>query len=258
MTTTQRPPAHPALVVVAVLFVAVVVGVGATELFSHVVSRTVETSTVHRPTGDRFTVDSETGDVTVVPSTDGQVHVHTVVRHGIGTPDLVEESTPSGVRLDADCDDFGTSDCSVAYTVELPPAFALTVSGAHGDVTARGLTGPVRVDRSTGDIALFDVTGPVDVTSRAGEITALGLRGDTVQARSDTGDVRLELLEPPRSVVVGTEFGEVDVALPAGAAYRVSAWTRFGDRSVTVPVDPFSDRAVTIDGGTGDVRLHTT
>jgi hypothetical protein len=245
------------VLVAAVLLVVVVIGTGAVQVFSQVVNSTIEKSSVYVPLAERFTVDSDAGDVTVVPSGDGQVHVRTVVRHGLGQPHLVEESTPSGVRLDIDCDDLLASGCDVEYSVELPPSFELMVSGSAGDVTARGLTGPIRVDRSGGDIALFDVTGPVDVTSSSGEITALGLRSDTVRAETRTGDVRLELLEPPQAVQVDAQYGEVDVAVPAGVGYRVSAWTRSGDRSVTVPVDPGSDRTITVDGGTGDVRLHT-
>jgi DUF4097 and DUF4098 domain-containing protein YvlB len=150
-----------------------------------------------------------------------------------------------------------TSRCDVAYTVELPPSFEVVVSGMTGDVTARGLTGPVRIDRGSGDIALFDVNGPVDVTSITGEITAMGLGSDTVRAESITGDVRLELLQPPQSVQVDATSGEVDVIVPAGAGYRVSAWTRSGERAVTVPVDPSSPRMITVDGGSGDVRLRT-
>jgi hypothetical protein len=76
-------------------------------------------------------------------------------------------------------------------------------------------------------------------------------------AESISGDVRLELLAPPQSVQVDAARGEVDVIVPAGASYRVSAWTRSGERAMTVPVDPSSPRMITVDGGSGDVRLHT-
>ncbi len=173
------------MVAAAVLLVVVVIGTGAVQLFSQIVSGTIESTSVLTPLADRFTVDTD-ADLTVVPSTDGQVRVHTVVRHGLGQPDLVEESTPAGVRLDVDCNAMLASSCDVAYAVELPPSFELVVSGMAGDVTARGLTGPVRVDRGSGDIALFDVNGPVDVTSISGEITAMGLGSDTVRAESIT------------------------------------------------------------------------
>ena len=255
----ERAPAQPhrGVVVAAVLLVVVVIGTGAVQLFSQVARGTVESSRVLRPLAERLTVDSAIGDVTVVPSTDGQVHVHTVVRHGLGQPVLVQESTPSGVRLDVDCNEMLPSHCDVTSTVELPPAFELVVNGTAGDVTARGLTGPIRVDREGGDIALFDTTGPVDVTTTWGEITARGMRSDTVRAESRTGDVRLELLDPPQTVQVNAQAGEVDVEVPAEADYRVSVWTRWGEESVGVPVDPASPRMITVDGDSGDIRLHT-
>jgi hypothetical protein len=244
--------------VAAVLLVVVVVGTGAAQLFSQTVSSVIDRTSTYTPIADRFTVDADSGDVTVVPSGDGRVHVRTVVRHGIGQPELVEESTASGVRLDLVCDDLFASHCDVTYTVELPPSFELVVTGVAGDVTARAMTGPVRVERQYGDIALFDVTGPVDIESSSGDVTALGLRSESVRAETRSGDVRLELVEPPQAVQVDSEDGEVDVAVPAGVTYRVSAWTRSGERAVTVPVDPASDRSITIDGGNGDLRLHTS
>jgi hypothetical protein len=259
-TSTPIRPRH-GLVVVAVIFVALVVGTGAIQLFTRTASTTTERSTVYTPVGQRFTVEGDADDLTIVPSADGQVHVRTVVRHGITQPELVEESTPSGVYLDASCDrlfdGFFDGDCDVAYTVELPPSFELVTAGNAGDVTVRGLTGPVRVDRSAGDVELIDVSGPVDVTLEGGEITAHGLRSDTVRAESMSGDVRLDLVEPPEAVRVATGSGEVDVTVPAETSYRVSASTNDGERSVTVPLDPASPRTITITGVSGDVWLHT-
>jgi Putative adhesin len=256
VTAPARPRPNAGVVAAAVLLVVVVAVSGATQLFSQVVESTLERTTTFTPVVDRFAVD-DAGDVAITPSSDGRVHVRTVVRHGLGRPDLMEESTPSGVRLDVDCNALLASRCDVRYEVELPPSFEVVVGGSAGDVTARGLTGPLRVDRDEGEIALFGVTGPLDVTTTSGDITGLDLRSQNVRAESRSGDVRLALLEPPQSVQVHAVTGDVDVAVPAGGGYRVSASTHYGDRSVTVPLDPAAERAVTVDSSNGDVRVRT-
>jgi hypothetical protein len=256
VTAPARVKAHPAVLTAAVLLVVVACGTGAVSLLSQVVSGTVERTSTFTPATARFQVDADTGDVALSPSSDGQVHVRTVVRHGLGEPELIEESTPAGLRLDVDCNDGLATRCDVEYTVEVPPAYEVVIGGTAGDVTASRITGPLTVDRLSGDIAVYDLTGPLDLRSRTGEITGDALRSEVLRATSDTGDVRLELLTPPRSVDITTAAGEVDLAVPVGATYRVDAGTDAGEENVLVPVDPASDRVLRIDSITGDVNVR--
>jgi hypothetical protein len=255
VTAPAPTKAHPVVVAAAVLMVLLVCGTGAFALLSGVVTGTVERTNAFTPATDRLVVDAD-GDVTIGPSSDGQVHVHTIVRHGLGEPEIVQESTASGVRLDAGCREFLAVHCDIRHEVQVPPTFEVVIDGADGDVTASRLSGPLTVDRLTGDITAVDLTGPLDLRSRTGEITGDTLRTDVLRAASDTGDVRLELLAPPRSVDITTAAGEVDLAVPVGTAYRVDADTDSGEESVLIPVDPASDRVLRIHGDTGDVTVR--
>jgi DUF4097 and DUF4098 domain-containing protein YvlB len=174
----------------------------------------------------------------------------------MGEPELIEESTPAGLRLDVDCNDGLATRCDVDYTVEVPPAYEVVIGGTAGDITASRLTGPLTVERLSGDIAVFDLTGPLDLRTRSGEITGDALRTAVLRAESDTGDVRLELLAAPRSVDIGTANGEVDLAVPVDTAYRVAATTDSGEASVLVPVDPASAQELRVESDTGDVTVR--
>jgi hypothetical protein len=250
---TARP--HPGVVVAAVLFVLVVIGGGALQLLSQAATGRFERTSTLTPSAERFTVASDSGTVRLSPSTDGSVHVRTAVSYGLGEPELVEEATPVGVRLDATCSGLLATHCEVDYVVEVPPSFAVSVEGTSGDVTVSGLTGPVTVNRGSGDIALFDLSGPVDVASRSGVISGNGLRSDVVRAGTGSGDVQLELLEPPRTLAVDTGTGEVDVAVPA-TGYRVETRTTTGETSVLVPVDPAAPGTIVLGSRTGNVRVR--
>jgi DUF4097 and DUF4098 domain-containing protein YvlB len=257
VSTPAPAKAHPAVVAAAVLAVLLACGAGAFSLLSEIVTSTVERTNVFPPATDRLLIDAD-GDVTIGPSADGQVHVHTVVRHGLGEPEIVQESTTAGVRLGAGCREFLAVRCDVLHQVQVPPAFHVVIDGSDGDVTATRLTGPLTVDRSTGDITAVDLTGPLDLRSRTGEIRGDALRGEAVRAESTTGDVQLELLVPPRSVEVTARDGEVDVAVPADTTYRVEADTRSGEERVLVPLDPASTRTLRLRGVSGDVTVRPT
>jgi hypothetical protein len=257
MITSEHPKAHPAVVAAAVLMVVLVCGTGALGLLSEAMTSTAERTNAFTPAAARLVIDAD-GDVTLGPSPDGQVHVRTTVRHGLDTPRIVQETTPAGVQLDAGCREFLAVRCDISHEVQVPPAFEVVIDGSDGDVTASGLSGPLTVDRYSGDITAVDLSGPLDLRSRAGEISGDALRVDVLRAASDTGDVRLELLTPPQSVDVTTENGEVDLAVPADATYRVDATTDSGEQRVLVPLDPASARTLHVIGDTGDVTVRPT
>jgi hypothetical protein len=249
------PPHRPSRIVVsaAVLLVVLVCGTGAVQLLSQVATGTVERTSVLTPQAARFVVDSDVGDVALGPSADGQVHVHSVVRYGMGQPELVEQSTSTGVRLDLDCN---ATRCDVAYEVQVPPGFEVVIGGTAGDVTASGLSGPLTVDREVGDIAVFDVSGPLDLHSSTGEITGESVRSEVVRMTSTRGDVRLDLQVAPRTLDVESTTGEMDLAVPGDVAYRVDARTGSGEERVLVPVDSASPRTISASGETGDLTLR--
>jgi Putative adhesin len=258
--TTEQPTEpirrpHPGVVVTAVLFVVVVIGSGALQLLSQAATGRYERTSTLVPSSERFTVAGDSGSVRLSPSSDGDVHVRTSVSYGLGEPELIEEATPAGVRLDATCSGVLATHCEVDYVVEVPPSFAVFVEGSSGDVTVSSLTGPVTVDRSTGDIALFDLAGPLDVTTRTGVISGNGLRSDVVRAETRSGDIQLGLVEPPHTLAVDTGTGEVDVAVPA-TGYRVDARSGTGEATVLVPTDPVAPGTIVVGSGSGDVRVR--
>ena len=157
MTAPAPAKAHPAVVTAAVLMVLLVCGTGAFALLSEVVTSTFERTNAFTPATNRLVVDAE-GDVTIGPSSDGQVHVHTVVQHGLGEPEIVQESTAAGVRLDARCREFLAVRCDIRHEIQVPAAFEVVIDGVDGDVTASRLSGPLTVDRLTGDITAIDLT----------------------------------------------------------------------------------------------------
>lgn len=142
----------------------------------------------------------------------------------------VQASTTSG---DIDADGIRAGDAG------------LTMRTEFGDVRAADVrAGSVRAQSSSGDVVLRTVEtsgadGIVGVT-RFGGVTFEGTSGRSTTATSDSGDIVLRPARHAGPVTATTKFGDVDIALPAGAGAEVTLATRFG--RITAPF-PVGDRA---------------
>lgn len=168
--------------------------------------------------------DPRTAEVAVVEEEGG-----TAVRVGypqVALPEPVEEWERRRVDL----------------TVLVPPGSPLSVETADGDVEAKGLREPLRVDTRRGDVRIL-TGGPVDAVSEHGEI-----------------DVHfLSMGWPGRSRLV-TTTGPIVAELPAGGAAEVRFRTSgplTTDYSVAIDRDPASSlKSGTATIGAGGPRLE--
>jgi hypothetical protein len=242
----------------AVAFVTLAVLGGAAGFLSEVFESSVVRSTELSSTVSALTVHNTQGDVRLSPSPDHVVHVVTEIRRGLEEPVTTETSDADGVVLSAECgtEGFGAT-CSVDYTVQVPPAYAVRVQVGSGQVSARGLTGGVTVDVEHGSVALHDLAGPVDVRSDSGEVRAIGLSSPMVAVDTSSGDVQLYLRTPPDAVQARTDHGSVDIRLPGTTTYRVSADAGDGIEWIGVRNDPASPHAVVATTGTGHIQIGT-
>jgi hypothetical protein len=253
VTTPRR-----AVLVLAVLFVMFVTGTGAVALASEMFRSTTERRATLLSGVERLTVYNSAGNVRLVPSVDGAVHVRTRAEFGLQAPTLIEESTPDGALLQAHCDD-GPLDCSVDYTIEVPPDFALQVRAVFGTVTARGLSGRVELEVGSGRVELFDLSGPVSVLAHDAVVDASRLTSASVTVSNVVGDVSLDLLNAPSSVDVHSVYGDLDIAVPAEQQrYRVDTDAGRGSRRVGVGTDRTSAHAITASSRQGSIRIRPT
>lgn len=163
------------------------------------------------------------------------------------------------------------------------------IHSSAGNVSLRGLNGPIEVTMQSGDLSLEDVITPMaslenkagdiklrkiegNVNARAasGDIDAQGLAGKTLSVESVSGDVHVEFEVPVSgSVNVRTVNGDTVIALPDGSDCRVSLSTLRGDVHCTVPLEDEarSDQRVTgrlgegsgsidVSGINGDITLR--
>ncbi|MFD4725847.1 DUF4097 family beta strand repeat-containing protein [Streptomyces seoulensis] len=168
-----------------------------------------------------LSVTTKGGNIDVVPGDGTGAHVTEKIRYADDKP-RTEHSVGDGrLTLTAPrCDD-----CSVNYTVSVPPGTTLTLDTDGGNITIRGVNGATKARTGGGNVHVID-TAP-----------------KTLSARTDGGTIEASLTRPPSSVDAETGGGNITVRLPRGT-YAVEATTGGGRTDVSVPTDPDSPHHV--------------
>ncbi|GAA3705609.1 hypothetical protein GCM10022224_083840 [Nonomuraea antimicrobica] len=126
--------------------------------------------------------------------------------------------------------------CSVDYEIEVPKGLHLDLRAGSGNLTLRGLSGPLELDLGSGDA------------------DAAGLTGKKVFAKSGSGNVELEFLAAPESTELDTGSGDITLDVPDGA-YAVKSDMGSGDSNISVRTDASAPNKISITAGSGDVTV---
>jgi hypothetical protein len=258
LTDPVSPPARTrrGVLIAAVLIVLFVIGNGAVQLTFQVLQTHFSQNSTIVPLAQQITVKGYEGSVVLVPSPDSRVHVQASGTYGAAHPDLVEDSTETGVVLEARCRDVTFVTCKVDYAIQVPPAFAVKVQGGSTDVLVRNLSGAIDIDLVAGSAEVSGSTGPLQMHSGSGTLSGDQIRSSVITATTVAGGVNLDLVVAPQSLTVDTGVGDVSIMVPGAYTYRVSADTADGHKQVGVAQDVNSTRAITATSESGDVRIR--
>jgi hypothetical protein len=111
---------------------------------------------------------------------------------------------------------------------------ALAVNSVDGDVQIDGVRGACTVTAVSGDIQARGIVGELQATANDGDVTVTGCHLAGCAVSSTSGDVRIE------------------TALTAGGHYTIS--TNDGDASLVIPPDAGATMQLTTVGGDLDIR----
>lgn len=176
-------------------------------------------------------------DVAVEEGPGPDVTVDSVAAGSFRAPHVRVETTATSIHISGGCRPFWFGHCRVSLTVHVPPGTPVDVNASSGDISASGLSGPVRLATSSGDVS------------------ATGVRSRTVDAHAGSGNVDLGFAAAPRSVDAETGSGDVSVLVPRGGVYAVDAETSSGDRTVGVRSDARAAAVVRARAGSGDISV---
>jgi hypothetical protein len=247
--------------IIAATFTVGVVIAGALVAWSLFRPSDIKTETTQQTFGQAIShlvfTDFEGSDVIVVAGSAGEVKVRRELRwSGAGRPQAVEQWQGDTLTVSHNCGSAKRDDCSMRYTITVPPTIDVVAQTAAGDVVVQDITGPIEVRVVSGDVQLRNATGQITVETVSGDIRGTGLRSSKVDLDGGSGDVQLGFAVAPQTVVVSVVSGDTQVRVPAGSGpYRVDIQATSGDRNISVDRASGAERAIEVTATSGDITV---
>jgi hypothetical protein len=206
--------------------------------------------------GARFSLDGGDGSVTLGPSGDGRVHLSATVHYSLIRASISWTTTSQGVVVKSRCPLPTPLGCSFDYHLAIPPGLIVDASTGSGDIQVSGLSGGVTLSTDSGDLVVHGLAGPLRLDTSSGSVAATGLKGGSVSAGTDSGDVSLRFARVPADVRATTSSGDIAIALPPGPTpYQVGASSSSGSSTVRVPTSSTSHHHVHAATDSGDISV---
>jgi hypothetical protein len=196
------------------------------------------------PSPARFSLGNIRGSVEITAGEAGSITVKALKRGDTGdaknTEVLISQAEDGSVSVETRYPSgiggflFAQHPCKVDYTVQVPPACDLKVSGVSNSAAIRGVSGDVKVSSVSGDLTLAGISGEVKVNAVSGKLNGEKLAGllrvDTVSGAVRLGDCNFIGVEGK------TVSGNIDIESPLGEGpYRFESVS--GNVHLTVPTD---------------------
>jgi len=223
--------------------------------------------------GSTVSLSAGAADVQVTQAAGSTLRLAGKARYSLFRSDVTWQATPSGVIVSPRCH-FFLCICSFSFHAGLPAGKRTVLSAGSGNLTLRGLTGPVTVGSGSGDVQANALTGTVNLQTGSGNITGGALSGPKVTLKAGSGDIAFDSLQSldvvvtdgsgnidltfskaPTRVKVSNSSGNVNVVLPRGVRYQVNATTNSGNRTVSVLQTSAPDHVITVTDGSGNVSV---
>lgn len=223
--------------------------------------------------GSTVSLSAGAADVQVAQATGSTLRLTGKATYSLFRSDVTWQTTPSGVIISPQCH-FFVGICSFSFHAVLPAGKRAVLSDGSGNLTLRGLTGPVIAGSGSGDVRATVLTGTVSLQTGSGNITGSALSGPKVTLKAGSGNVAFDSLESqdvvvtdgsgnidltftraPTRVKVTNSSGNVNLVLPRGVRYQVNATTNSGNRNVGVLQTSAPDHVITVTDGSGNVSV---
>src|SRR5260370_2044465 len=196
------------------------------------------------------TVDLSTGaaDVRVTQAPGSQLRLTGTARYSLVRSKVTWHPTASGVTVSTQCR-FVTGVCEFNFRAVLPAGKRAVLSDGSGNLTLRGLTGPVTAGAGSGHVQANQLSGTVILQAGSGNITGGTVSGPQVTLKAGSGNIAIDDLA---SLGVAGSDGSGNLALTfSKIPSRGRPTASSADVSVALPRGPTPDQAdPTTDAGT--------
>lgn len=185
-----------------------------------------------------LSVKLSSGDIRIQQGPAGHVEIARDLSWTKARPSVSEHWNGHELDITANCPSSGFGEnCSVNYTIAVPPGVSVNAITGSGRVTATGMD------------------GRLDLTTYSGDINVTGAQSAEVIASTDAGNVNLAFATAPDSVQASTDAGDVNIAVPPGEKYDVRPTANSGNTSIAVNDDPAAPRSIVVTSAAGNVMV---
>jgi Toastrack DUF4097 len=200
--------------------------------------------------------DFHASDIIVQAGEPGQVQVRRDFRWNGTKPGFTESWEGETLTVSHSCTGVAMNQCSIRYTVKVPPSVTFEAESTSGDIRVSNLTGALRVTTTSGDVTVRGTRAQLTVSTTSGDVSTDDLGGGPVEVSTTSGDVDLEFSAAPQVISVAATSGDIKVKLPNDhVPYRVDVQTTSGDRRVSVDQSQEAGRAISVHATSGDVTI---
>src|SRR5258708_29799497 len=215
--------------------------------------------------GGTVNLSAGAADVRVTQAPGSQLRLTGTARYSLVRSKVTWHPTASGVSVSTQCG-LVTGVCEFNFGAVLPAGKRAVLSDGSGNLTLRGLTGPVTAGSGSGDVQANQLSGTVSLQSGSGNITGGTVSGPQVTLKAGSGNIAIDGLASldvvvsdgsgnialtfskiPSRVRVSNSSGNISVVLPRGPThYQVNGTTNSGNRIVSVPITTGSAHVITV------------
>ena len=145
------------------------------------------------------------------------------------------------------------------YTIRVPASFNADLQTAGGEISAKGLTGTIKVETSGGDLSFGSIHGDLNADTSGGDITAATCEG---AINLETSGGRIEVTDGRGKLRADTSGGAVTVSNFAGDAKVESSGGKLRLAKISGKLNAETSggaiAAILPSPVVGDVRLETS
>jgi DUF4097 and DUF4098 domain-containing protein YvlB len=204
-----------------------------------------------------ISVDTSAGDIRVVAGSGSQVSVSYTEHYQLKKPTVSATTSNGGVQLTGRCPSgILDNNCAIDYVVTVPASSGLTLHTGAGNISAAGSSGNGSLSTGSGNIGFTDLSGDIVAHTGSGNVSGTRTSSKHVHASTGVGDVNVEWINSPSSVVTETGSGDIGLVLPRGSGpYRTSTHTGVGSTDVSVATDPTAAFSISATTGVGNISI---
>lgn len=195
-------------------------------------------------------------------------------REGLQRPTLETRREGGRLVVRTRCPEVVEIFCEVETTVHVPTGTAVEGGGSslievvdvagpvavsvdNGSVRVEGARGRVRVDGDNGSVTVADSIGPLVLRTDNGSVRTERVEAPTVDAETDSGQIELDLIKAPSSVLARASNGSVTVLVPDdGRPYATTVAADNGSVDDPIQTSPDAGRSIEARTDNGNVSVR--